>query len=460
MFVAIDRNENISIKKQLYDGLSEKILNGVIPSGEKLPSSRQLSEILNIARNTVIEVYEQLVAEGYLLTEKGTGTFVQEIMPIQSQNSERLLYTRQNKVESKLDFIIGRPDSSLFPKSQWAKLAKEVVLDMDKNSLGYKHPFGYQSLRKSIANYLATYKGIDVSYQQVIITSGTTDSLALIALLFREKGKISTESPVVDFVPDIFRQYGYDVNGVAMDQHGIVVEELCLAPELIFISPSHQSPLGMTMPIDRRLQLLKYAVKEKAYVIEDDYDSEFRYKGAMVNSLFQLAPSNVIHLGTFSKTLAPALRMGYMVLPTNLCPLMREMIIKLNHRTDVTKQMALDAFISSGKYVKHVSKSCKVYKKKMEKVIHLTQSLFTTEVEIFGGNSGLHIYLQFADKVFDTNTVEQLRQQGYQFELVDEYELNPKGTDNRLLIGFGHLTLQEIETGFRQLKKLIDNHFQ
>lgn len=460
MFIELDRNCGIPVKKQLYDAITLKILRGELTRGEKLPSTRKLANQLNIARNSVIEIYEQLVSEAYLETVGGKGTFVCGGRGGLQDGSALPGRPKPEKAVRRncIDFVCGVPDLGAFPRKAWLRAMKESFEDAEDTELGYGPAFGYKPLRCSLAEYLLKYKGISCSYEQIVIVNGTSDAVALLAILFRKViARLLVESAAVSFVPDIFREFGYRIEPVKVDRYGICTEDLPEAEGcLVFTSPSHQFPLGGTLSVERRRKLADYAKAHGHYIVEDDYDSEFRYAGAPVNSLYQLAPENVIHLGTFSKTLAPFLRLGYMVLPQKLVPQVRKLQKMLYRSVNTQVQMALNRLIEQGVYVKHVSAMCKLYRKKMQTVTSALRHEFGDAVQILGVNSGLHVAVVFPNPIFDSKSRKVFLRHDVDIELLSDYTVNETDTCDTLILGFGHMAEETIREGIRRLKASVD----
>ncbi len=459
MFAKFDRNSKVPLKKQIYDSIINDILTGKLKAGVKMPSTRILSDTLSVARNILVEVYEQLTSEGYLEVVKGKGTFISylEIKPIQERKMKKEIY-QPAKLNDVISFECGIPDLRSFPRNVWAGYLKESMFDMTFQECGYSHILGYQPLRIELADYLHNYKGISCSSSQIIITSGTSDAMEFLSLLFRNRcTNFLYEEFTVPFIPDIFRLQGYQhMKSISADEEGIAVKELQDEPaSVICISPSHQFPLGGTLSFERRKIICDWLHRNQNYLIEDDYDSEFRYKGASVNSLYQLAPEHVLHLGTFSKTLMPALRLGYMVIPEALLEEAMQLKVLLRKSIDLVNQIALYKFIASSKYTKHIFQMKKIYKKRMLYITNRLKELFEDEININGENSGLHIAVTFMNYRFDAHFAEILLQNGLAIDLLTDYHQNPSQETNTLIFGFGNLELEVMEKGLERFKEVM-----
>lgn len=462
MFIELDRNSRIPIKKQLYDAITTRILKGELVAGERLPSTRELADRLGIARNTVIEIYEQLAAEAYLEAHHGKGTFVSAGYDRTAVNDvipavEKAASAKRRDRGDLIDFESGVPDLKAFPAKAWIRAVKDSFEAAGDARLGYGSAMGYMPLRESLSKYLARYKGIHCSPEQIVIVNGTADAMILCAMLFRKtSGELLIESAVVSFVPDIFRTFGYKLIPLEIDRYGLCTGSLPdVENGLIFCSPSHQFPLGGTLSIERRVQLTDYAKKHRHYIIEDDYDSEFIYTGAQVNSLYQLAPGNVIHVGTFSKTLAPFLRIGYMVLPQELVPKAREMQSRLYRRANIQIQMALERLLEQGIYVRHVAAMRKRYKKKIQSMINALNEEFGDIIQIYGANSGLHVAVVFPVPLFGEDSRKIFRKHKVSVDLLADYTIDRMKTCDTLVLGFGNLDQDLIPEGIRRLKAAV-----
>ena len=400
----IDRNMQVSMAQQLTNQIRRKVLAGELKAGEKLPPSRNLALELHIARNTIIQVYEQLVAEGYLESRTGAGTFVTDLKEARlASQPAQLNYNTANVNNagcggSVISFNAGNPDTFSFPKIQWARMLKEACLDAPASRFEYGVAAGEWCLRSSISQYLFRSKGIMCHPGQVLVIPGAASGVELlIGVLGQQVKAAAVEDPCIDFIQFLFKKSTFNIHPLPVDQYGAITDLLPRdeAISLIYVVPSHQFPTGGVLPISRRLQLLDYARQRNAYIIEDDYDSEFRYQGEPIQSLRHLDPERVIYLGTFSKILSPALRLGYMIVPSHLqdrfCALMEE----INLRTSVMEQLAMAAFIDGKLLDRHIYQMKKIYEKKRRHMINSLLSCFGNEIAVWGVNAGLHVLVTF-----------------------------------------------------------------
>ena len=461
MFIEINRNSKISIKKQLYDALTYKILNKELKHGQKMPSSRQLSSQLSIARNTVTEIYDQLVAEAYLKTQQGKGTFVAKVghCKLCCDDSCDKKEDHASLKEDCINLIAGKPDLSSFPLKSWHSAFRNVFEKGSISLYDYGDMLGYKPLRKSLVKYLKYHKGIYCGYEQIIITNGTKDALRLIGLSLKDKfSNIVIESPCVDFAESVFKSCKYNIISAHADKQGIIVNNLnTTTASLMYVSPAHQFPLGGTLPISRRQKLVEFVTTYNHIILEDDYDSEFRYKGAPVNSLYQLCSDNVIHLGTFSKTLCPSMRLGYIVIPQHLISDFKGYRYSAGNPPNTINQAILSELIINGFYENHIYKMTKVYKTKMKLISQKLHVSFGNNIEINGCALGLHISVEFKNVVFTENDKSIFIEEGIEVDLLKDYYWDRNQDKcNTLILGFGHLNLDDIEEAVNRLVKAID----
>jgi len=462
----IDKAGSVSIVQQLTAQIRRQILEGQLKNGEKLPPTRELSKELHIARNSIVQVYEQLLSEGYLISRVGSGTFVAELQNVQFDQKE--FPDTQNQHENSAHMIDGRPDmirfhagnpdSAVFPRTKWATLLKETCLNAAAEMFEYAPYVGIWQLRSALSRYLYRAKGIQCIPDQILIIPGAARGLDLLSEVFRSKvNTVAVEDPSIDFVKNIFLRRGFSVYPVPVDQSGMETSKLPVEPpsKLIYTVPSHQFPIGAVMPVNRRLHLLEYAHQHDGYIIEDDYDSEFRYQGGPIQSLRHLDPKRVIYLGSFSKILSPGLNLGYLIVPLHMLNKTLRLMEQLNMRASTVEQFTLARFIENKLLDRHVFKMKKIYEKKRAHLIWSLQLAFGNKALISGENAGLHILVSFPDHEFSPPDFKAFKKNGVEADWVEDYACLKGFHKNQLVLGYGNLTMEQITEGIRRIKEAL-----
>ncbi len=463
MWMILDDKSSTPLKNQIYTKMKELILSETFVSGEKMPSTRALAKELRVSRNTILEVYDQLTAEGYLIGIQGSGTVVASGIrkPSKLIHSPMNHSTKQNKSESKdiIDFRSGTPDLNYFPRREWAKLYYNVCIDLPSSAFNYTHPAGVRELRHAISKYLNQMRGISCSPDNIMIVSGSTQGLSLISqLLFTDKKEVIVEDPLHHGLLNVISAAGYTITALAADDKGMNTNLLQPSDRISFIytTPSHQYPLGGILPIQRRLSLIEYASDNDCYIIEDDYDSEFRYEGQPVNSLYELNSEKVIYIGSFSKILAPALRLGFLLLPTRLIPAYLKLKMYSDLHTEVISQHVLSEFMKSGGFDKHIWKMKKIYSRKREHLLKELYAHFPDEFVLKGQAAGLHIVIQFYNIIFTEKLICRIQSSLIKIYPVENYALQNLGNhQSEILLGYAHLSMEDITKGIQILSKIL-----
>ncbi len=463
MYIPINKSSSTSMSKQIYVYIKSNILNSNLAGNSKLPSSRALAKELSVSRNVVLDAYNQLFAEGYLYSKERSGIFVMaglclpnEKKEMQYKGSHRIgLQFEENK--KYIDFRTGVPNLALFPKNKWGKLYREVCIDTESGSLDYYEPCGSYVLREKLCDYLNRVRGVSASPKNIIITSGAAQSFSLITKYFSEINKnVIAEDPMSFGITKILNFFNMEIHPVPVDTNGIDTDLLPKKkPSLVFTTPSHQFPTGAVLPMNRRISLIEYAKKTGAYIIEDDYDSEFRYEGYPIQSMQSLAPQNIIYVGTFSKTLCPALRIGYMILPDKLASEIQSIKYIDDLHSPILEQLTLARFIEEGMLDRHISISKKHYAKKCALLITLLKDTFSESIKIYGQTAGIHIMVKFIGMDFNSEFVQSARSLGINIDLASMHSIQSKAYDDCLLLGFGNLSNDEIKMGISGLKQAI-----
>lgn len=332
-------------------------------------------------------------------------------------------------------------------------------MDEEDETNAYCNFTGMEKLQRAICDYVYRVKGIVCDYHQIIITPGTSGGVELIAKTFKKYfNKMVLEDPCIHFVINTFSNYGYEVLPVSVDTQGMQVEALHKIPntDLIYVVPSHQFPIGGILPVARRIALLQYAKEQNAYVMEDDYDCEFRYKGEPIQPLRNLDPERVIYLGSFSKIFSPSLRIGYMIVPHHLCDIVTRQMELSNQWVNSTLQLALAEFLELKYLDKHIYKMKKVYEKKRLHLIKCIEKEFGAHAKVSGEYAGLHLLFQY-ERNFTDQDIQSLEDAGVIVDFVENYSIIKGNHKNELVLGYGELSNSEIEEGVKRLRMALEH---
>lgn len=463
LFIHLQKEEKRSYTKQIYRDLREKIIKGDLTAGDVLPSTRALSGELSVSRNTVLAAYDMLVSEGLARSVPGSGLYVGEgIVPVQPSFSLADLQTASLSDETitsdMVSFDSGIPALDLFPRSKWNTLTARAFREAPVSALGYDDPQGRPEFRNVLAAYLKNSRGIDCSPEQIIVTTGAKQALSLIAkCLLDSESEVLLEDPSNRNVKQIFSACTGHITAVPTDREGIVPGLLPAGscPALLFTTPSHQFPMGGTMTMGRRQELISYARDAGCMLVEDDYDSEFRYDGAPVNSLYELAPERVIYVGTFSKVLYPSLRLGYIVLPPSLVAQFREWKRLSDHHSNSVSQLTLMRFIEGGDLERHIRRMKKVYRKRRDLLLELLDQYFPGQHRVCGESAGMHLILELPGIEFTTDKVRRIREEGVYLVPVEEHAIEKGRHTNQLILGYANLSRRDMEYGLQVIKAAV-----
>lgn len=464
--IKLEREGEQSLTRQLYEQLRDNILNKKLEGGERVPASRKLAEELAVSRNIVLEVYEQLKAEGYLESREGSGTYVAEGSFIEQYKSLRRPEQENHRdreqtkpARKELTFYPGLPDLHKFPRKRWGIAMRDSYVEADQSLYNYGHPNGLPQLRQALTKFLLKTKGINCSPEQIVILGGSIQAFTIMARLFAERSReVIIEDPSFIGIQNIFKLQNFRCKTVPSDTNGMIVEQItpdCRVP-LIVVTPSHHFPLGGILPIQRRVKLVELARRQDLYILENDYDSDFRFQGAPVSSLQLLDPDRVIHIGSFSQILYPSLRLGYMILPEKLVEPALTIKKESSMNSPLLQQFALARFISDGSLERHISRMKKVYKEKRERLIKLLDKLFGESIELCGDAAGLYLTAAFKNlDISSSRSREAIKAEALTIDLVENHAIEPGLHKDKMLLGFGHLTLPELEEAVTRLKQAL-----
>ncbi|MCH3965811.1 MAG: PLP-dependent aminotransferase family protein [Clostridium sp.] len=462
IYINIDRESKDSLAKQIYSFIKESVLCGTLQPGEKLPSSRELSKYLNIARNMVVESYEQLISEGYAYSKSGSGTYVSDGIQFQRVGIGNIQKEKNNKKHQSsniISFRTGIPDLDEIPIKKWAQMYHNIALDIKPSQMDYQNPFGDYELRTQISLYLNRARGACTFPENILITNGAAQSFSLLCQLVPPDCYALVENPLSYGILHTLESNHIQIKPIRLDEHGMVTSELPdNPPRLIFTTPSHQFPTGVILPVGRRIEMIRYAQKHNAYIVEDDYDSEFRFDGNPIQSMQYLDPERVVYVGTFSKTLMPALRIGYMVLPNCLCKQMKDAKFVADLHSPILEQLTLAEFIETGLFEHHIRKMRKLYLKKRNHLIFCLNHTFDSHVAISGAEAGLHFVASFDDTCFNNILMHKIENKEIQIAAINKHYLSTKPYtpyDHSLIFGYGNTKIGEMEKGIKILSSIL-----
>lgn len=451
------------IYTQLYEYIKAIILNEDVQSGERLPSIRYLAKHLNISKNTVITAYEQLLAEGYVSSRGTSGLFIEKLHKDILKNSskefikEEVIQVNNNIHASSFDFRNAQIDINSFPYTIWRKVLNQCINLEMSDLLNYGEHQGEMELRTQISHYLLLSRGVKCTPQQILIGAGTQQSLTMLSLILKNIGTtIAFEEPGYNGARKVFIDNNFIVHPIELESDGINIKALAAcAAQIVYITPSHQFPYGMVMPINKRLMLLQWAKERNGFIIEDDYDGEFRYQGNPIPSLQALDTNgNVIYLGTFSKSLIPSVRISYLVLPEKLLQIYKKNYSIYEQPVCRLNQKALQLFMEQGFWNRHIKKVRNIYKKKHDLLITSINDILGDKVEIIGKDAGLHILLRVNNGMKEVELINAAYLVQVCVSPVSPYWFNKRNADASVVfIGFAGIKLEAIPQGIAQLKK-------
>ena len=465
--------------EQIYEHIRQEIREGKLLAGERLPSTRSLAEYLQVARSTVDYAYDQLLSEGYIEARPYKGYFVcpmEELFRMEEgmkggsaskrdrhESWEADTGSRDTSVSGKqfkskktylYDFSPNDIDMSGFPFGVWKKITKNILTDGNSELFSQGEPQGDYDLRLTISRYLHSSRGVNCTPEQIIIGAGNDYLLMLLEKILGRHVKIAMENPTYKRAYQIFQSFAYPITTVNMDESGMKVSKLAKTDvSLAYVMPSHQFPTGTVMPVGRRRELLKWADgAENRYLIEDDYDSEFRYRGKPIPALQGAdVHGKVIYMGTFSKAIAPAIRVSYMVLPLELLEVYRRNCLFYSCTVSRIDQRILNEFIRDGYFERHLNKMRKIYRGKHDLLLECLKP-FEQDFSISGEHAGLHLLLTAKKEGKEKTFLRAAAAKGVKvYGLSDSLVASAPGKAT-ILLGFGGLKSQEIIEGVDLLK--------
>jgi GntR family transcriptional regulator/MocR family aminotransferase len=457
LLLAIDREGPTPLRAQLEGQLRDAIRSGRLAAGERLPSSRALATFLGLSRGVVQECYEQLTAEGYLVSRTGSTTRVAEVsLRDPGQPPPAVLEPERTLIA---DFQSGVPDLSLAPREDWAWAIREACRTAANTAFDYGDVAGDQRLREVLAAYLRRVRAADATADRIMVCAGYQQGLTVVlnALASQGRGLVAVEDPgSVGTVTAAARAAHGDCVPVPVDEHGIDVAALDrTGARVAVVTPAHQWPTGVVLTPQRRHELLAWARRRDAIIVEDDYDAEVRYDREPVGSLQGLDPDHVIAIGTVSKSLAPALRLGWVVLPPDWVDPVTAVKQVTDRGAPTLDQLGLAALMESGRYDKHLRRMRTVYARRRQVLVE-SLSTHAPDLRLTGLAAGFHAVVHLPPEAHEAHVVEQARAMGVGLYGMSRYRSTGASTPGQLVIGFGNIGTRAIAEGIAAIGPLLN----
>ena len=464
LMIPLQSHSSKALYEQIYEYIRNDITNGKISCGERLPSTRLLAHHLQVSRSTIEVAYAQLLSEGYIESVPYRGYFASDVSELYQMRIEleqpELPEEKAEKENWRIDFNPYTVDITHFPYNAWKKCHREVWYTPEEMFLpGEKK--GEPKLRQEICNYLHSARGVNCGIQQIIIGAGNEYLLLLLAQILGRQKKVAMENPAFMQAYRIFSNLHYKVEGVEMDENGICMGRIREEnPDIVYTMPSHQFPVGVVMSMKRRLELLNWAVEApNRYIIEDDHDSEFRYKGKPIPSLQSIDPSGrVIYMGTFSKSIASAVRVGYMVLPKQLLKVYEETCGFYATTVSRFQQEVLYYFLKEGAFERNLNRMRTIYKAKHD-ILTAALKKEAWVKRVYGDHAGMHVLVEVDTSLSEDELLARVLAHGVRIYGLHEYLIDTAqyGEHPTILLGYGNLSEQQMREGLKVIRDACQN---
>jgi GntR family transcriptional regulator/MocR family aminotransferase len=479
--IAIDRKVQKPLHKQIYDGFRVAIIDGSLHPGQRIPSTRVLAVELRVSRFPVLSAYGQLLAEGYFEGRVGAGTVISTSLPDQIKRGVRTAdgsndsYVGSRPVAHRTSpfarieinpllrgtgaFRVGQVAFDQFPLKVWSNLVARHCRNMDAVSMHYRNQMGYDALRQTIARYLRTSRSLRCDASQIMIVNGSQQALEIVARVLLNPGdRVWMEEPSYSLARSVFALAGCRLVPVPVDEQGLSVEagiELYRKARAAFVTPSHQFPLGVTMSASRRFQLLEWAHQTGSWIIEDDYDSEYRYESLPIASLQGLDTNGrVIYIGTFSKVLFPSLRIGYIVIPSDLVERFMSVRFILDIAPPDFFQHVIADFMSEGHFARHLRRMRLLYREQRTALVDSIGKELGSMVKVLGSEAGMHLAMAMTRRTRDFEIAERAARQNLWLMPLSSCYASTKARSG-FVLGFGGARVEEISPAVSKLRNLL-----
>jgi len=470
--INIEERGKKPIYEYIYCRIRDDILSGMLVSGDKLPSKRELASSNGVSLITVENAYEQLVIEGYIEARERRGFYVADIDISEGKNIARPIEKKESVLETKredetqmvlADFVKGSVQADAFPYSVWAKLLRRIIAEREKNFIEAPDAKGVLELRKVLSAYLWRTKNLNVDPECIVIGPGTEYLHSVLLQLIGRNRIVAVEDPGYKKAEKIYESNGLKVMHIPVDGEGICVDKLSESNvKVVHVSPSHHFPTGIIMSAARRHKLISWALEHSAYIIEDDYDSEFRYKGRPLPTLMSLSGDAVIYMNTFTSSISPSIRIAYMVLPRALMNIYEDKLSYISGAVSTFEQLTLSAFIEEGYYERHIARMrnrCRQLKSQYEEILE------STGLNIFAAikddKAGLNCILEIDTIDDDATFIDQLRKRGIYLRAMTDYCYNThKEYEHKFILRYADISKEDTVASFTQILDVVKTNLQ
>ncbi|MFS1516183.1 PLP-dependent aminotransferase family protein [Bacillus sp. SCS-151] len=460
--LSLDKDSETPLYMQVYQYFIKEIETGKIPPQAKLPSIRSLADHLSVGRNTIEYAYQQLITEGYVRSEPRKRLIVNQLdkdllSQIHTIPTKKDTADVQQEKHFTYDFRYGNVDLEHIPYKLWKRHMNEVLATNDDQLIFYGDKKGDIQLRQQLVHYLYQARGISCTTDEIIIGAGMYQMLSVISqILMKTNDTVAVENPCYDGAQRVFANHGFNLEAISLEEDGLNIDQLAKgSAKTVYVTPSHQFPMGMVLPIQKRLRLIQWAIQNNGFIIEDDYDSEFRYQGNPIPALKALdRDERVIYIGTFSKSFMPAIRVNYMVLPTRLLHTYHSHFVTYSQPAAALIQKTLAHFLAKGHFERHIRKMRKVYAQKHRVLIEAIHNYMGNKVNVQGTHAGVHVIISIPHRN-ETELHEKAISAGVNIYSAKKYWVGESTADTaHFILGFGGMSSEKIDEGIKHLSKV------
>lgn len=466
MMLSLQKDSKQTLHQQLCSQIRAHIRSGRFPPGLKLPSTRTLVNEYGISRNVFLNAFEQLQAEGYLVSRKGSGTYVSDkinpnLFPTPSEN--RNISRHKEAVKELYNFSVGTPDISEFPLVEWGRCLRKAVSELKPFEMAYGNYSGSMRLKKALKEHLLITRGINIKEEQLFICSGSHQALLLAVqacLDKTEKKDVIIENPAYRTLTQSIVQCGAHPVPVDTDKEGLIPEKISHNENtaLITVTPSHLFPTGPVLPIHRRLELCRLADELNCYILENEFEGDLRLKGSPVPSMHFLKEKRILSTGTFSQIMYPALRLGYLIVPEEMISRVGLWYRILGYGTPISQQNGMAVFMEEGLLLRHYKKMKRHYQVKQENLINIMKKEFGEKLELLGMDTGTYLSASITGVKFSDEIAGKLKEKGFHADFEYRHYWPPGEVDSApgIILGFGNINSETMSSGVHCLASIIN----